>query len=47
LAVLVALSGVHTLFWTDVRMRAPVVPAIALIAASAVSSKRHKTSESS
>ncbi len=26
---------VHTLFWTDLRMRAPIVPAIALVAASA------------
>jgi 4-amino-4-deoxy-L-arabinose transferase-like glycosyltransferase len=29
------LSLVHALFWTDLRMRAPVVPAIALIAACA------------
>jgi 4-amino-4-deoxy-L-arabinose transferase-like glycosyltransferase len=27
---------VHTLYWTDIRMRAPIVPAIALVAASAV-----------
>jgi hypothetical protein len=30
------LSLVHTLFWTDLRMRAPIVPAIALVAASAL-----------
>ncbi len=29
------LSLVHTLYWTDLRMRAPIVPAIALVAASA------------
>ncbi len=29
------LSLVHTVFWTDLRMRAPIVPAIALVAASA------------
>lgn len=28
-----ALSAVHAVFWTDLRMRAPIVPAIALIAA--------------
>jgi 4-amino-4-deoxy-L-arabinose transferase-like glycosyltransferase len=30
------LSLVHTLYWTDIRMRAPIVPAIALVAASAM-----------
>jgi 4-amino-4-deoxy-L-arabinose transferase-like glycosyltransferase len=42
LMVIVALTGVHTVFWTDLRMRAPIVPAIALIAASAgkLSSRR-------
>jgi hypothetical protein len=33
--VLVGLNLVHALYWTDLRMRAPVVPAIALLAASA------------
>jgi 4-amino-4-deoxy-L-arabinose transferase-like glycosyltransferase len=33
--ILVALSVVHLIFWTDLRMRAPIVPAIALIAAAA------------
>ena len=32
---LIALSAVHCVFWTDLRMRAPVVPAIALVAAGA------------
>ncbi len=35
LAQVVALSLVHTVFWTDLRMRAPVVPALALMAAHA------------
>ena len=33
LLCVVALSAVHAVFWTDLRMRAPIVPAIALIAA--------------
>jgi 4-amino-4-deoxy-L-arabinose transferase-like glycosyltransferase len=32
---LLGLSAVHALYWTDLRMRAPVVPAIALLAAQA------------
>ncbi len=35
LLCVLALSAVHAVFWTDLRMRAPVVPAIALIAAGA------------
>jgi hypothetical protein len=35
--VLIALTAVHSIFWTDLRMRAPAVPAIALLAASAAS----------
>ena len=31
--VVLGLTLVHALFWTDLRMRAPIVPAIALIAA--------------
>jgi hypothetical protein len=31
--VVLGLTLVHSLFWTDVRMRAPIVPAIALIGA--------------
>ena len=30
------LTLVHTVYWTDLRMRAPIVPAIALIAAGAI-----------
>ena len=32
----IGLTLVHGLFWTDLRMRAPIVPAIALVAAGAV-----------
>jgi hypothetical protein len=35
---MVGLSLVHALFWTDLRMRAPIVPAIAIVAAFACSS---------
>lgn len=31
--IVLALSIVHSVYWTDMRMRAPIVPAIALIAA--------------
>jgi hypothetical protein len=34
-AMLLALTIVHFLYWTDMRMRAPVVPAVALVAAAA------------
>jgi hypothetical protein len=33
--VAVGLTLVHVLFWTDLRMRAPIVPAVALVAAGA------------
>src|SRR5262249_30878669 len=32
--ILAALTAVHAFYWTDLRMRAPAVPAIALLAAS-------------
>lgn len=35
-AFLVGLTAVHALYWTDLRMRAPIVPAIALIACSSL-----------
>jgi hypothetical protein len=31
--LLLALTGVHSVFWTDLRMRAPIVPAVALLVA--------------
>ena len=35
LLLVVALSGVHTLFWSNIRMRGPFIPWIALLAAAA------------
>ena len=35
-AVVLALTCVHLFYWTDLRMRAPAVPAVALIAVSAL-----------
>jgi hypothetical protein len=35
-AQIAALTAVHAAYWTDLRMRAPLVPAIALIAAGAI-----------
>ena len=32
-AIILGLTAVHAVFWTDLRMRAPIVPAIALVAA--------------
>ncbi|AGA27438.1 ArnT family glycosyltransferase [Singulisphaera acidiphila] len=37
-AVVLALTAVHSIYWTDMRMRAPIVPAIALIAVGAQTS---------
>jgi 4-amino-4-deoxy-L-arabinose transferase-like glycosyltransferase len=34
---IIGLSAVHCLYWTDLRMRAPIVPTIALVAAGAMS----------
>ncbi|WP_152051184.1 dolichyl-phosphate-mannose-protein mannosyltransferase [Tautonia marina] len=39
---LLSLALVHSLYWTDLRMRAPVVPAIALVAAGALASERSR-----
>ncbi len=46
-AILMALTLVHLIFWTDLRMRAPVVPAIALTAATASIGPRKKNEEKS
>jgi hypothetical protein len=35
-ALVFGLTLVHTVFWTDLRMRAPIVPALGLLAAAAV-----------
>ena len=36
LALIIAFTGVHTFYWADMRMRAPLIPAIALLAAAAL-----------
>lgn len=46
-ASIVALTLVHSLYWTDLRMRAPVLPAVALVAAYAPRRRRAPRSESS
>jgi hypothetical protein len=39
-ALIVGLMAVHAFYWTDLRMRAPIVPAIAVVAASASLGRR-------
>jgi len=39
-ALIVGLTVVHAFYWTDLRMRAPIVPAIAVIAAAATLPRR-------
>jgi hypothetical protein len=39
-ALIVSFTLVHSLYWADMRMRAPLVPAIALLAARGLSGKR-------
>ena len=41
-AMVVGLTSVHTIYWTDLRMRAPVVPAVALIAAAGLVRSRRQ-----
>jgi len=36
LALFVTLSAVHAIYWSNIRMRAPAIPAIALLAACAI-----------
>jgi hypothetical protein len=45
--LVVSLSAVHTIFWTDMRMRAPLVIVVALLAAQGVlllATRRHASS---
>jgi len=35
-SLILSLTAVHAFYWSDMRMRAPLVPAIALLAASGV-----------
>ena len=44
--MIVGLTVVHFAYWTDMRMRAPIVPAIALIAAGFRCGKRVQTPRS-
>ncbi|MDB5351071.1 MAG: putative rane-bound dolichyl-phosphate-mannose-protein mannosyltransferase [Planctomycetota bacterium] len=46
-AVIISLTCVHAVFWTDLRMRAPVVPSLALISASGWIWPRKKIREKS
>lgn len=47
LAILTCLTLVHCFFWTDMRMRAPAIPAFALVAATAPIWPRGKSSKKS
>ena len=38
--IIMALTAIHTVYWTDMRMRVPVIPAIALVAAGAELNRR-------
>ncbi|TWT61212.1 ArnT family glycosyltransferase [Rubinisphaera italica] len=44
LAILITFSTVHSLYWSNARMRAPVIPALALLAGRAIST-RHVSEE--
>ena len=37
MALIVTLTAAHAIYWTDLRMRAPLVPSLALLAASGIS----------
>jgi cytochrome bd-type quinol oxidase subunit 2 len=43
-SLLLAFTLVHTFYWTDIRMRAPLMPVLALIAAFGIASLRPFTS---
>ena len=43
--LIVSFCGVHLFYWTNLRMRAPLIPAIALLAASALSRRRGGSDE--
>ena len=40
LVLIVSFTAVHSIYWADMRMRAPLVPAIALLAAAGLSFNR-------
>ncbi|MGB7342984.1 MAG: hypothetical protein WBD20_02115 [Pirellulaceae bacterium] len=39
----ITLSGVHAVYWTNIRMRAPIIPALAILAAGAMVDPRRHT----
>jgi len=43
IALWVALASVHTIYWTDMRMRAPLVPVLAILAGTCVLAWRQRT----
>jgi 4-amino-4-deoxy-L-arabinose transferase-like glycosyltransferase len=44
-AAVIALTLVHSIYWTDLRMRAPLVPALALLAANACARAKNAVQE--
>jgi hypothetical protein len=45
IALWVALATVHTFYWTDMRMRAPAVPVLSILAAASVATRRFGASK--
>jgi hypothetical protein len=39
-ALAITLSGVHSVYWTNIRMRAPIIPALAVLAAGSIAPAR-------
>lgn len=46
IALWVALASVHTIYWTDMRMRAPLVPVLAILAGACVLAWQQRTRKS-
>jgi hypothetical protein len=44
-ALWVSIASVHTIYWTDMRMRAPAVPVLSILAAASIGSRRIVISE--
>ena len=45
LALAFTLSGVHALYWSNLRMRAPIIPAMSILAAAAIPAKTNRGPE--
>jgi hypothetical protein len=45
LVLIVSFTAVHALYWADMRMRTPLVPALALLAGSCFSSRSDRKTE--